>query len=474
MRREPYGFPYVMELICTVSPMGKAYKRRLMPYQNEKALQEELRKTKAFSDHLRMVEKEKEEVRHLLSDMKDLQGLMQMLLRGETLSVVDLYEVKLFARQLRQMAKPLQQLNLEEKPLHSLEGVELLLDPEKEDLATFYIYEVYDDRLKNLREEKRALETAIRKAVDGSKRTQLLLERRSLVVKEEEQEEEIRERLSKALVPFVEKMQENLTLLGRLDFFIGKAEVARNYQLPLPKVSSSGPLSMVEGIHPYFEKILAEKNQKLTPITLSLVPGSTAITGANMGGKSMSLKTLFLNATLVMKGILPFAKEMSMPLIEHLYLLDEDQEEMKKGLSSFGGEVLKIQEMLGSLTLKPSLIIMDEPARGTNPLEGSAIVGGLLNYFKGRPHFFLVATHYDLKNMSGISRYQVRGLQDASLEDMKGHGEKEKMERVKELQSLMDYRLEKWDGEPILGDAIRISEFLGFSGDLIKEIRNLL
>lgn len=474
MSREPYGFPYVMELIRTVSPMGKAYKRTLLPYRNEKVLQEELRKTKAFSEHLFRVEKEKEEVRHLLSEMKDLQGLIKMLQKGETLSVVDLYEVKLFARRLRQLVKPLRQLNLEEEPLHTLEVVELLLDPEKEDLATFYIYEAYDGRLQTLREEKRALEASIRKALDAQKRAQLLLSRRNLVAKEEALEEEIRVKLSKALVPFAEKMLENLLLLGRLDFFIGKAEVAKKYQLPLPKLSGSEPLSMVEGIHPYFEKILVEKDQKLTPITISLTPGSTAITGANMGGKSMSLKTLFLNATLVMKGMLPFAKEMSMPLLEHLYLLDEDQEEVKKGLSSFGGEVLKIQEMLSSLTEKPSLIILDEPARGTNPIEGSAIVGGLLNYFKSRPHVFLVATHYDLKNLSGISRYQVRGLQEASLEDMKGHGAEEKMEKVKELQSLMDYRLEKWDGEPILGDAIRISEFLGFSEDLTKEIRNLL
>jgi len=50
----------------------------------------------------------------------------------------------------------------------------------------------------------------------------------------------------------------------------------------------------------------------------------------------------------------------------------------------------------------------------------------------------------------------------------------DRQKQVAHLSELMDYTLEKWDGTPIVGDAVKIGEFLGFQEDLTTEIKKLL
>jgi len=165
---------------------------------------------------------------------------------------------------------------------------------------------------------------------------------------------------------------------------------------------------------------------------------------------------------------------MKTPILGTMHLLSVDRENPDQGLSSFGGEVVKITEVMETMNEMPSLLVLDEPARGTNPVEGMAIVGGLLNFFRDRQHFLLVATHYDIKGLTRIHRYQVRGLREVDLDDYITEEKEDRQKQIADLSDLMDYTLEKWDGTPIVGDAVKIGEFLGFQEELTAEIKKLL
>jgi len=59
-------------------------------------------------------------------------------------------------------------------------------------------------------------------------------------------------------------------------------------------------------------------------VTLTLQPGSTVVTGANMGGKSVTIRTLVLNATLAGWGILPYARHFRLPYFQAIFWVAED------------------------------------------------------------------------------------------------------------------------------------------------------
>jgi len=60
------------------------------------------------------------------------------------------------------------------------------------------------------------------------------------------------------------------------------------------------------------------------------------------------------------------------------------------------------------------------------------------------------------------------------LDDYITEEKEDRQKQIADLSDLMDYTLEKWDGTPIVGDAVKIGEFLGFQEELTAEIKKLL
>jgi len=59
---------------------------------------------------------------------------------------------------------------------------------------------------------------------------------------------------------------------------------------------------MEDMINPQIADVLEEKGKRFTPVSIALEKGATVITGANMGGKSVALKTIALNILLTQCG----------------------------------------------------------------------------------------------------------------------------------------------------------------------------
>lgn len=474
--KQDMGLKFIMDLIKTGSPYGKEHKRRLSFYgiEMETKLKRELQRTRDLRDKMASIQGKSEEIFLYLHELRDIRNTILAAKEGLILSELDLFEIKFFLKRMHQIEEVREAVLGDELRIQILDELTKLLDPSGTGLSTFYLYDDYDVELKRVRSEKKEIEKKIREVRSLEEKNALLITRRSIVAKEEEKEHEVRKMLTQQIKPYAQSILRNMDVIGELDFLMAKAALASEYKTAMPEIGQGYAIDMEEGYHPYFAELLKKMNREFIPISLEVRKGSTVITGANMGGKSISLKTLFLNVALVQLGILPFAREMKMPILGTMNLLSVDWENPDQGLSSFGGEVVKISEVMAEMKDEPSLMVLDEPARGTNPVEGMAIVGGLLNFFKDQQHFLLVATHYDIKNLKGIHRYQVRGLRDVDLDEYSTWGKEDRQKQVDHLSNLMDYTLEKWDGTPIVGDAVKIGEFLGFQEDLTAEIKKLL
>jgi dsDNA-specific endonuclease/ATPase MutS2 len=193
-----------------------------------------------------------------------------------------------------------------------------------------------------------------------------------------------------------------------------------------------------------------------------------------MGGKSVALKTLALNVYLMHCGLFPFAERAACPLFDSLLFLAEDAENVDNGLSSFGGEILRLQESLAAVREGFCLVLLDEFARGTNPDEGAALVQGLTEYLNALPVMAVLATHYDKVAQKASAHYQVVGLRNASeeelsarLRDLDGAGS------LKLLQQYMNYGLYPvWDAGDCPKDALRICRLLGLEEEILSLVEN--
>lgn len=143
--------------------------------------------------------------------------------------------------------------------------------------------------------------------------------RHQVVLEEEEEEQIIREQLTKRLQPYLDAMLYNANVTGRLDLLLEK--LTATYFGKAVKPVFSGMIGMdVENMYkntasdisfklenvtnPWVASVLKNRGLEFTPLSIELTQGATVITGANMGGKSISLKTIVLNVVLAMCGFM--------------------------------------------------------------------------------------------------------------------------------------------------------------------------
>ncbi|MCC6769835.1 MAG: Smr/MutS family protein, partial [Gemmatimonadaceae bacterium] len=137
------------------------------------------------------------------------------------------------------------------------------------------------------------------------------------------------------------------------------------------------------------------------------------ISGPNTGGKTVLLKALGLLSLMLQAGIpAPVGEESEIPLYDDVFADIGDEQSIEASLSTFSAHVKNLGEILRSATAR-SLVLIDELGSGTDPLEGAALGGAILEALTTRGALTVATTHLGaLKELAT----EVPGVINASLQ----------------------------------------------------------
>ena len=512
-QRENIGFQYVLDALKPCSPYGEERVRELKPFEpcEKTELQRQLSNIQRVLTVLEAeaidsgkkarpegpvcdlpeMQGELERIRSALEQGEGCQKALDKLLlvfmtvknvrptakkcREAHLNEIELFELKRFLLKCDEMLPLFNQI----QPVLQLEGISLkdtsgaldLLDPEHNRVASFYIFDGYSQTLRTLRKEKRELEEQIRRLPDGAEKEELQARRSRIAADEEHEEMRIRGELSEGLRPYIDDMLHNMEAIADIDLTVEKACLALRYGGTMPRFTEN-TLSMTDMINPQIADAVQGRGKTFTPVSIALEKGATVITGANMGGKSVALKTIALNILLIQCGFFPFAKNASAPLFDGMYIISEDLENIDRGLSSFGGEMVRFNQVVNQIESGFSFIMLDEFARGTNPDEGAAIVQSVTAYLNGKNAMTVLATHYDNVAQRGNAHYQVIGLKDLDVDKLQAEiaarGGDVGVELISQHMNYGLYRVEGKQDCP--RDALNICRLLGMKPEILEMV----
>jgi dsDNA-specific endonuclease/ATPase MutS2 len=458
------------------SPYGQEKVRKLVPYspKEREQLFLELDNLEKLIRKQKEMQPELNQLRRIFMQMKDVRPALKKA-REMCLNDIELFEVKNFLIYSEQAR--VTQLRIRHET--NIEGLDYadttealnILDPDMRRIPTFSIYDSYSERLGEIRIRKRALERQMELSKIKEEHDQFQETRRLIVLEEEEEEQKIRELLTQRLQPFLEKMEENAEITGRLDLLLEKMSAALFGKTTKPVITNQ-ELVLENVSNPWVVSVLKEKGLAFTPLSITLSKGAGVITGANMGGKSVALKTITLNVLLALCGFYVYAEKAYIPFFENVLIVSEEMQSVKQGLSSFGAEIVQMQHVAETIDQEFCFVVLDEFSRGTNPHEGEALVRAVTRYLNDKDVIALLVTHYDHVAEYGKVHYQVAGLKDMDMEQVQHEIAVAGQEKgVAVIASHMNYGLYRVDDiSDCPRDAFRICRLLGLKDEIMDLI----
>lgn len=471
-QRENIGFEFIKGKMLPATPFGAELVKSIRPFRKDERdiLETELSNLNKLSLNYEEVKSDINAIRRIFMQMKDVRGSIKFG-RDNTFSDIELFEIKILLMQLEKL-KPVVERVADELGLDGffIEPVSIavdILDPDGRRIPTFLIYDEYSGTLKEIRKKKREIELKMQS--EESLFEELKDKRLYITVEEEKEERRIREELSIRLRPYFDTVIKNIDSVARLDLLIEKHRVSKLYPSCLPQITKD-TLILKETTNPYICDILESKGLKFTPVSIEMGLGTTVLTGANMGGKSVTLKTVALNTYLALCGFFVYAQSASIPAFDEIIMISEESQSVAKGLSSFGAQIVELKNLLNEIENKFVFAILDEFARGTNPKEGESLVRGLVALLNTKKTVSLLVTHFDHVAELSKSHYQVRGLQGVSEDKISSSllTKSDDDAKITAISGFMNYGIFKVDKDAKPPkEALMICRLLGLQDELL-------
>lgn len=202
---------------------------------------------------------------------------------------------------------------------------------------------------------------------------------------------------------------------GLLDLIRAQARLALELRAEAPALNEEGRLRIAQGRHPILAEAEARGGTKVVPLDLELLPDRPVllISGPNMGGKSVALKTVGLLMIMAKAGLhVPAADGTELPLLDDLFVDLGDEQSIEGDLSTFAGHLRNVGILWRDATDR-SLVLLDELGGGTDPEEGAALAMAILEGLAERGSMTLATTH--LTSVKAFVGEQTR-MQNASME----------------------------------------------------------
>ena len=566
-RRET-GLDYVMFSLDLNTPFGKKQLKEVRPYYpgEEAELRDELDRVEQMIAFVKQNQVLTDKIQEVFMEVKDATLTIERS-GSVTLSTVELFEIKTLLLQMRQLRKLTMEHEIgdyqsahcccaaetsadsaasearaadvpaaraegeaavdtvpEEYFLADTEALLDELDPRRDRMNTFYIYNEFSPLLEEYRTKKKEYEQQIRREQKQAreelrkkygvqltpkfdivvakshpdfemiqsleelemtdqdymsvtlqlKPTEKIYEfvqaAEELNAEIEQEEERVRELLSRKIAEKETVLLANCEKMGALDLALARAIYAIKHDLTKPEITEEHVIAFEDGRNLQVEDIIREKGKTYCPISLSLADGVTMITGANMGGKTISLKLAGQIPILAQYGFFVPAKHAKIGLSNYMQILIGDSQSVERGLSSFGSEMEELKEILDK-GQERSLILIDEIASGTNPTEGTALTKSLVDYLIEKPYISLITTHFEsVTEREDIVNMQVRGLADCNFTLLNREIQHaNRRDRINIISKYMDYRLYRVDSEAqVPKEALSIAAMLGINKEIIE------
>lgn len=395
----PCGLRFMIDNLCTHSGYSRKLLLESSMMHDRLSIEKSYEVMKKFY-HVVDNEDNKNKIQTLqfkLCKLKDINHTLSRLATSVILDDIELFEVKNLALLSADVKLILEELNLNEIiVIPSLEDVVKILDPDGLRIATFYIYDSYSEKLASLRKKL--------KSKDFYQET-IYNEVAAL-------EDEIRNELSKQLKPYSDSMTVAMNALADVDLNLAKSLQMKEMGLCFPTLSSENRSSYKGIFHPEVKNILEKENKEYQKVDVDFGLKPLIIMGANMGGKTIVLKTLALCQYLLQFGFGVPADSAEMMIYDEVFCLTTDDQSINKGLSSFAAEMKNIDAVIKASDCVLALI--DEPARTTNPTEGTALVSALVKMLQDRAMSLVIVTHYNIKTYNNKC-LRVKGLIDGKM-----------------------------------------------------------
>jgi DNA mismatch repair protein MutS len=196
---------------------------------------------------------------------------------------------------------------------------------------------------------------------------------------------------------YIKPVQQNASLIGRLDCLCGFAQLAKDNSYNCPDMDDAFDLEIKEGRHPVIEKQLPIGEPYIAN-DLFLDRSSQQIimiTGPNMSGKSAILRQTALIVLLAQIGSFVPADSARIGLVDKIFTRVGASDNISMGESTFMVEMNETASILNNISER-SLVLLDEIGRGTSTYDGISIAWAISEYLHEHPSKAktLFATHY--------------------------------------------------------------------------------
>lgn len=212
----------------------------------------------------------------------------------------------------------------------------------------------------------------------------------NLHIEEEQEIERILQNLSSLFYPYTKELENNVNIIGKLDFIFGKARFSIDLNCSTPEINTLKIINLINARHPLIDQ------NKVVPISIELGKDfrTLIITGPNTGGKTVTLKTIGLLSAMACSGLnIPADEHSSIYVFDNVFADIGDEQSISESLSTFSSHISNIVNITNSAT-KNSLILVDELGSGTDPLEGANLAISILQYFSELGAITVATSHY--------------------------------------------------------------------------------
>jgi DNA mismatch repair protein MutS2 len=215
--------------------------------------------------------------------------------------------------------------------------------------------------------------------------------------RDEERQEVVRilHELTGHLREETESLSRSWSVAGLLDLVRAQALLALELRAEPPELNEEGYVRLVQARHPILAEAEAKGGVPVVPLSLELFPERPVlvISGPNMGGKTVALKTVGLLLLMARAGLhVPAADGTSLPLADDLFVDLGDEQSIEGDVSTFAGHLRNVKDLWEGAGPR-SIVLLDELGGGTDPEEGSALAMALLEGMARRGTMTLATTH---------------------------------------------------------------------------------